>query len=92
MRDIKVKSGPRPSGVPVIVEFPAAVTATEGDDGVSPAHRPEHAGLLEPADNRFARGFDHPGPHEESLLTKFRIAHPLFVLFEIVRFDLQDLR
>src|SRR6516162_9407066 len=61
-------------------------------DGKAPSEIPEHAGLFEPADNRFARGFDHPGPHEKSLLTKFRITHPLFVLIEIVRFGLQDLR
>src|SRR5205085_4707228 len=54
-----LKSGPLPSGVPVILEFCAEVTATEGDDGVSSADRPEHPRLFKPADNSFTTSFDH---------------------------------
>jgi len=36
--------------------------------------------------------FDHPGTDENPLLAKFRIAHPLLIPFEIVRFELEDLR
>ena len=38
------------------------------------------------------RSLDDTGAHEKSLLTKFRITYPLFVLFEIVGVDLLDLR
>jgi len=33
-----------------------------------------------------------PDPMKKPLLPKFRIAHPLLIPFEIVRFDLEDLR
>jgi hypothetical protein len=40
---------------------------------------------------RFAASVDDSRPDEKSPLAKFRIAHPLLVSFEIVRFGLENL-
>ena len=43
--DVKVRSG-RPIPLPVVLEPPVDAAATQGDDGVSSAESPEHAGSL----------------------------------------------
>jgi hypothetical protein len=89
-QDIKVSACP--SGVPAFLEFPAELTASECDDGVRFACRLEHTRLFEPADNGFCSQLRSPQIQGRPLLAKFPIAYRLLIPFEMVLFDLEDLR
>lgn len=61
------------------------MATTQGDDCISPADRPEHAGLLEPgADHGLAAGFDDTRANKEVLFTKLGVAHTLGVSLKVV--------
>ena len=54
----KWRSG-RAARLPVVLQSAIEVAATQGNDGVSPSNRPEHAGLFEAGtDDRLASSFD----------------------------------
>ena len=54
--------------LPVIFEPPIDAAAAQGDDGVSAANGPEHAGSFQArSDDRLIARFDHAGAKEESL-------------------------
>jgi len=59
--DLIVRSG-HPVLLPVVLKPPVDATATQGDDGVGAADRPEHTGSLEArSDDALAASFDHSG-------------------------------
>jgi len=53
-----------PAGLPVILESSTHLTTTQGDDGVSTAHRPEHSRPFQPSQYSFTACFDDSGAHE----------------------------
>src|SRR5215831_3102286 len=64
------------------------MTTSQSQDGVGPAHRPEHAGLFAAGTNYgLASGFDDTRAHKQVLTAKFRVAHALGVLLKILGLD-----
>ena len=50
--------------LPVILEPTTQLTTAKGDNGIGSAYGPEHTGLFEPAQNRFAARLDDSRTHE----------------------------
>ena len=59
-----LKLGRCPTRLPVVLESAAELAASEGDNGIGSADRPEHTGLFEPAQNRFAACLDDSRAHK----------------------------
>ena len=59
-----LKLGRCPTRLPVVLESAAELAASESDNGIGSADRPEHTGLFEPAQNRFAACLDDSRAHK----------------------------
>ena len=83
----KWKSG-GPASLPVVLKSPVELTATQGEDGIGPAHSPKHAGLFTAGtDHGFASGLDHASAHKQTLPAKLGVAHACSIPVEVFRFD-----
>src|ERR1039458_7274572 len=84
----KRRSSGRAARLPVVLEAVVEVAASQGDDGVGSADRPEHAGLFETrADYGFAAGFDDARADEQMLGAECGVAHALGVFLKVVGLD-----
>src|ERR1039457_1175972 len=81
----KWRSSRRAARLPVVLEAVVDVAASQGNDGVGSADRPEHAGLFETrADYGLAAGFDDTRADEQMLCAEFGIAHALGIFLKVV--------
>ena len=59
-----LKLANRPAGLPIILESSTELTTTQGDDGVSTAHGPEHSRPFQPSQYSFTACLDDSRAHE----------------------------
>src|SRR5690242_5190173 len=64
------------------------MAASQGDDGIGAANRPEHSRLFEAGTNYgLASSLNHTGANEQMLTAELGIAHTLGVPVEVNRLD-----
>jgi hypothetical protein len=75
---------------PIVPEPAIEPAAAQGEDGIGPAHRPEHAAGLETrAENRLAAGLDHSPSGQQALAAELGVAQAFGVDLEVPGFGAQ---